>query len=224
MNIKEKIVRRAALELIDGEVVNLGFGMPVTVANHIPPDVNIIFQTENGALMFGPTPKLGAEDSDVANAASQPITLMPGACIFDIATSFAIIRGGHVDTTILGALEVDQQGNIANWAIPFADGRYLPGMGGAMDLVGGAKKVVAILQHCDKQGASKILKKCMLPITGRGVVDTIITENAVFRVTGEGLVLVEMAEDMTLDELKMITEAEFVVGQTPIPSYLVNNC
>lgn len=211
MDVREKIVRRTALELKDGEVVNLGFGMPVGVANYIAPEKAIIFQTENGALMFGPTPVLGKEDPDVANAASQPITLLPGASIFDIATSFAIIRGGHVDATVLGALEVDQNGNIANWAIPFAEGKYLPGMGGAMDLVGGAKRVIAILQHCDKKGQSKILHACTLPITGKGVVDTIITELAVFRVTDKGLMLEEMAGDMTVEALKAVTEADFIV-------------
>ncbi|SMC48884.1 3-oxoacid CoA-transferase subunit B [Papillibacter cinnamivorans] len=216
MDARERIIRRAALELQDGEVVNLGFGMPVGVANCIPAEKNIVFQTENGALMFGPTPGWGDDDSDTANAASQPITLLPGASIFDIATSFAIIRGGHVDATILGALEVDQEGNIANWAIPFEEGKYLPGMGGAMDLVGGARKVIAVLQHCDKQGSSKVLRACTLPITGKGVVDTIITERAVFRVTPRGLLLEELSEDMTVEELQKITDADFEVdGRVP---------
>jgi 3-oxoacid CoA-transferase B subunit len=213
MDVREKIVRRTALELKAGEVVNLGFGMPVGVANFIAPDKEIIFQTENGALMFGPTPALGQEDPDVANAASQPISLLPGASIFDIAASFAIIRGGHVDATVLGALEVDQTGSIANWAIPFESGKFLPGMGGAMDLVGGAKRVIAILQHCDKKGQSKILQSCTLPITGKGVVDTIITELAVFRVTKAGLVLEEISEDMTVEALRAITEADFTVAE-----------
>lgn len=219
MDAKEQIVRRAALELQHGQVVNLGFGMPVGVANYVPAEKEIIFQTENGALMFGPTPRLGDDDSDVANAASQPITLLPGASIFDISVSFAIIRGGHVDATILGALEVDQNGNIANWAIPFEEGKYLPGMGGAMDLVGGARKVIAVLQHCDKQGGSKILRSCTLPITGKGVVDTIITEKAVFRVTEQGLVLEELAEDLTVEELRAVTDADFTVGGGTPGSY-----
>lgn len=211
MDYREMIARRAALELSDGEVVNLGFGMPTAVANYIPEGVNVILQSENGTLMFGPTPKLGQQDADVANAGGQPITLLPGASIFDISASFSIIRGGHVDSTILGALEVDQEGNIANWALPVAPGKYLPGMGGAMDLVGGARKVVAILQHTDKKGESKILKKCSLPLTGKGVVDVIITDKAVFNVSADGLVLKELAEGLTVDDIKAMTDAEFVV-------------
>ncbi|MCE1235843.1 MAG: 3-oxoacid CoA-transferase subunit B [Hyphomicrobiales bacterium] len=209
---KDAIARRAAYELADGEIVNLGFGMPTAVANHIPPGVDVILQSENGCLMFGPTPRLGQQDADVANAGGQPITLLPGASIFDLATSFAIIRGGHVDTTILGALEVDQEGCIANWAMPVAPGKYSPGMGGAMDLVGGARKVVAVLQHTDKKGNSKVLKKCTLPVTGRGVLDRIITEKAVFDVTPNGLVLTEIAAGLTPDELKSMTDAEFSVS------------
>jgi 3-oxoacid CoA-transferase B subunit len=211
MDFKEIIARRAALELGDGEVVNLGFGMPTAVANYIPAGVNVILQSENGCLLFGPTPKLGEQDADVANAGGQPITLRPGASIFDIATSFCIIRGGHVDTTILGALEVDQEGNIANWAMPIAPGRYSPGMGGAMDLVGGARKVVATLQHTDKKGSSKVMKKCALPLTGKGVLDVIITEKAVFTVKDGGLILTEVAKGMTVDDVRAITEAEFTV-------------
>ncbi len=212
MEAKDAIARRAALELADGEVVNLGFGMPTAVANHIPEGVDVILQSENGCLMFGPTPALGEQDADVANAGGQPITLLPGASIFDLATSFGIIRGGHVDTTILGALEVDQEGCIANWAMPVAPGKYSPGMGGAMDLVGGARKVVAVLQHADKKGRSKVLKKCTLPITGKGVLKTIITEKAVFEVTPTGLVLTEIVADTTPDELRAITDADFVVS------------
>lgn len=212
MDIKEMIARRAALELSDGEVVNLGFGMPTAVANFIPQGVNVILQSENGCLLFGPTPKLGKQDADVANAGGQPISLMPGASIFDTATSFCIIRGGHVDSTILGALEVDQEGNIANWAMPIAPGKYSPGMGGAMDLVGGARKVVAVLQHNDKKGGSKVMKKCSLPLTGKGVLDVIITEKAVFNVTPAGLVLKEIAPGLTVDDIKAATEAEFAVA------------
>lgn len=212
MDIREMIARRAALEINDGEVVNLGFGMPTAVANYIPQGVNVILQTENGALRFGPTPKLGQQDSTLANAGGQPITLLPGASIFDLATSFSIIRGGHVDTTILGALEVDQEGNIANWAMPVAPGRYAPGMGGAMDLCGGARKVVAVLQHTDKKGESKILKKCSLPLTGKGVVKVIITEKAVFDVTSQGLILKEIAPGLTVEDIRSATEAEFTVA------------
>ena len=212
MDFREMIARRAALELSDGEVVNLGFGMPTAAANYIPAGVNVILQSENGCLMFGPTPKLGEQDADVANAGGQPITLLPGACIFDLATSFMIIRGGHVDTTILGALEVDKEGNIANWAMPIAPGKYSPGMGGAMDLVVGARKVVATLQHNDKKGNSKILKKCLLPLTGKGVVDVIITDKAVFNVISQGLILKELAPGFSVDDIKQMTEAEFAIA------------
>jgi len=212
MDFREQIARRAALELTDGAVVNLGFGMPVSAASFIPQGVNVILQTENGGLSFGATPKLGSQDSDLGNAGAQPTTLLPGACIFDSATSFGIIRGGHVDATILGALEVDQEGNIANWAIPVAPDKYSPGMGGAMDLVTGARRVIAILQHVDKKGCSKVMEKCSLPLTGKGVVDLIITEKAVFQVTPQGLVLIEKVAELTVDEIKAITEAEFVVA------------
>lgn len=212
MDSKERIARRAALELSDGEVVNLGFGMPTAVANYLPQGVEVILQSENGCLLFGPTPERGKQDADMANAGGQPITLLPGASIFDLATSFVIIRGGHVDSTILGALEVDQEGNIANWAMPVAPGKYSPGMGGAMDLVGGARKVVATLQHNDKKGNSKILKKCRLPLTGKGVVNTIITEKAVFQVLGGELVLKEIAPGLTAEDIKSCTDAEFRVA------------
>lgn len=212
MDSREQIARRAALELTDGAVVNLGFGMPTAAANYIPEGVNVILQTENGALSFGPTPKLGEQDSDLGNAGGQPITLLPGACIFDSCVSFGIIRGGHVDATILGALEVDQEGNISNWAMPIAPGRYSPGMGGAMDLVTGARKVVAVLQHQDKKGGSKVMKKCQLPITGRGVVNIIITDKAVFEVTPDGLVLTEAAEGLTVADIRAATEAQFTVS------------
>lgn len=213
MSFKEMIARRAALELGDNEVVNLGFGIPTAVANYIPKGINVILQSENGCLMFGATPKLGQQDADVANAGGQPITLLPGASTFDLATSFCIIRGGHVDTTILGALEVDQEGNIANWAMPIAPGKYSPGMGGAMDLVGSARKVVATLQHTDKKGSPKIVKKCSLPLTGKGVLNVIITDKAVFEVTSGGLVLVEIAPGLSLEDIKVITDAEFTVAK-----------
>lgn len=212
MDYREMIARRAALELSDGEVVNLGFGMPTAVANFIPQGVNVILQSENGCLMFGPTPKRGEQDADIANAGGQPISLLPGASIFDLSTSFSIIRGGHVDTTILGALEVDQEGNIANWAMPLAPGKYSPGMGGAMDLVGGARKVVATLQHNDKKGSSKVMRQCLLPLTGKGVVDVIITDKAVFQKTADGLVLKEVAPGLTVDDIRNCTDAEFLVA------------
>ena len=219
MDAREMIARRAATELRDGQVVNLGIGMPTAVANYLPADVVLTLQSENGCLLFGPTPSLGDEDPDVANAGGQPISLLPGASIFDLATSFAIIRGGHVDVSILGALEVDQEGSIANWARPLAPGKFAPGMGGAMDLVFGARKVVVTVEHSGKAG-SKILKKCRLPITGKGVVDVIITEKAVFEVTGDGLVLAEMVEGLAVDDIREITEADFVVAENVRPYQL----
>ena len=202
------ISRRAALELQDGEVVNLGFGMPMAVVNFIPKERNVVLQSENGCFLFGPTPRLGQQDSDVANAGSMPITLRPGASTFDFATSFGIIRGGHVSSAILGALEVDQEGSIANWSMP---GRS-PGMGGAMDLVAGARKIIAILLHNDKSGASKVMKQCSLPLTGKGVVKVIITDKAVFRVTPGGLVLEELVADLNVEGLRSITEADFTIA------------
>ena len=219
MDAREMIARRAATELRDGQVVNLGIGMPTAVANYLPADVELTLQSENGCLLFGSTPSLGAEDPDVANSGGQPISLLPGASVFDLATSFAIIRGGHVDVSILGALEVDQEGSIANWARPLAPGKYTPGMGGAMDLMVGAHKVVVTVEHSGKAG-SKILKKCRLPITGKGVVDVIITDKAVFEVTGDGLVLAEMVEGLTVDDIREITEADFVVAGNVRPYQL----
>jgi acetate CoA/acetoacetate CoA-transferase beta subunit len=212
MDYRELIARRAALELRDGEVVNLGFGMPTGAANFIPAGVNVILQSENGCLRFGPTPKIGAHDADIANAGGQPITLKPGASLFDLSLSFSIIRGGHVDATILGALEVDQEGNIANWAMPVGPGKYAPGIGGAMDLCVGARKVVAVLQHTDKKGESKILIKCKLPLTGKGVVNVIITDKAVFHVSDQGLVLQEAAAGLGVEDIRAITEAAFTVA------------
>lgn len=212
MEAREVIARRAAMELSDGQVVNLGIGIPTAVANYLPADVELTLQSENGCIMFGPTPRLGEEDPDIANAGGQPISLKPGAAVFDLATSLSIIRGGCVDATVLGGLEVDQEGNIANWAMPVAPGKYGPGMGGAMDLLFGARKVVVTLQHSGK-GGSKILKKCRLPITGKGVVNVIITEKAVFRVTPDGLVLTEVLEGLTIEDIRSITEADFVVAE-----------
>lgn len=212
MNIREMMARRAALELTDGEVVNLGFGIPLSVADYLPAGVETILQTEIGALSLGPSPKRSEADSDFTDSGAQPVTLLPGASLFDLTTSFTIIRGGHIDTTILGALEVDQQGNIANWARPLAPGRYAPGMGGAMDLVGGARKVVVTLQHNDKQGHSKILKNCTLPLTAQGSVNVIITEKAVFHVTPTVLVLKEIAKGYTLDNIRACTDATFSIS------------
>ena len=212
MEFREMAARRAALELSDGEVVNLGFGAPTAVADYVPKGINVILQSENGCLLFGPTPRLGEQDKDIGNAGGRPITLLSGASIFDSVLSFTIIRGGHVDGTFLGALEVDQEGNIANWALPVAPDKYSPGPGGAMDLVAGARKVVALLQHVDKKGNSKVKKKCALPLTGAGVVDIIITDKAVFNVTPNGLMLKEIAAGLTVDDIKKATEADFTVA------------
>ncbi len=209
MNNKEIITRRVAKEVNDGDVVNLGIGMPTMVANYLEPGVEAVFQSENGFLGIGPAPKEGEEDWDVVNAGGQPSSIKPGGMFFDSATSFLIIRGGHVDMTVLGALQVDEKGNLANWMIP---GKMVPGMGGAMDLVVGAKKVIVAMEHTIK-GNPKILKECTLPLTAANQVDMIVTEMGVMEVTDEGIVLREINEDYTVEEVQAATEAELIIPE-----------
>ena len=206
--IREVIARRAARELHDGDVVNLGIGLPTMIPNYLPQGITVTLQTENGAMGLGPTPEPGKEDKNLVNAGGGNITLIPGASTFDRAQSFAIIRGGHADVSILGALQVDEKGNLANWIIP---GKIAPGMGGAMDLVVGARRVIIAMEHT-QTGAPKILHECTLPLTAAGQVNMIITEMGVINVTKEGLVLVEKHPEFTLEQIKEATEATLIVS------------
>ncbi len=208
MDKRAMIGSRIAKELKDGDYVNLGIGLPTEAANHIPPGVHVIFQSENGIMGVGPAPAEGTEDCDMINAGGGFITCLPGASFFDSATSFAIIRGGHVDVTVLGALQVDQHGNLANWMIP---GKIIPGMGGAMDLVTGAKKVIVAMEHLDKRGNPKILKECTLPLTAKAKVSLIISDMAVIEVTPKGLLLRELSEGYTVDDVVKATEADLII-------------
>jgi len=211
LSSREIIARRCALEVGDGDVVNLGIGIPTLVSNYLPDGISAIFHSENGGFGLGPRPSYGLADCDITNAGTEPVTFRPGAVCMPLTVSLGAMRNGFIDTTILGALEVDQQGNLANWAVN-RGGHWWPGIGGAMDLCYGVKNVIAALQHVDKNGDSKVKRLTKLPLTGRGCVKVIVTDRAVFNVTPAGLILREALAGLTPDDIAAITEADFTVA------------
>ena len=207
---KDRIARRIAQELQDGFYVNLGIGLPTLIASHLRPGIEVFFQSENGMLGVGPPPALGAADPDLINAGKQPVTELPGCSYFSSAESFAMIRGGHMDISVLGAMQVDEQGDLANWTIP---GKMVKGMGGAMDLVASARRVVVAMEHTTREGEPRILKSCTLPLTGKGVVHDIVTELCWIKVTPQGLLLTELAPGLTAAEVQSRTEARLLIAR-----------